>query len=436
MRIGLVTLIRDEIDIVEPFIKHIDALFDRVYLIDHQSIDGTGQILLQISKQRPTWNCYSLEAKTKLQMSTSNLMMHEAFADGLDFLFFLDADEFIQVQSREDLERCLANWTDPTTVCCLKWKNCIRQTFAPNKFTFQTNIWIPQAESHFKKVIIPFDLYKKMEKELLIYEGNHGVFSSSGEQIPSTRIGTLLHLPIRSLDQAINKVLKTVIAYKGYAERQQGLNFQYDEMLTKIADGKLSDDDLRGFTLGFEAPNIDNLAVSNEKLEQRGYTLTTLEDLKVADTQDLSFITPRVELGIERKVANALVDLETNIPRNVPLMIKDRKIKISEADLENRKIEDKHLAVKRRDQKIKNLTSKVSKQAQTILSLTKDLNHRDQSIHQLTVDLVEREQEVQTLNAQVQERTQEVLNYALSKSWRIMRPLRTIKKFLKGKRNA
>lgn len=64
----------------------------------------------------------------------------------------------------------------------------------------------------------------------------------------------------------------------------------------------------------------------------------------------------------------------------------------------------------------------------TQTKLMADLAEREQSIQQLTADLAEREQSIQALSNDLAEKEREILFYALSKSWRLTRPLRWIKK--------
>ena len=81
------------------------------------------------------------------------------------------------------------------------------------------------------------------------------------------------------------------------------------------------------------------------------------------------------------------------------------------------------------------LNTTLVEREQTIHKLSTDLAERDETIQQLTTDLAEREQTIQQLTTDLAEREQEVLFYALSKSWRITRPLRKLMKKLKGNKN-
>ncbi|MBU2578436.1 DUF4915 domain-containing protein [Patescibacteria group bacterium] len=120
---------------------------------------------------------------------------------------------------------------------------------------------------------------------------------------------------------------------------------------------------------------------------------------------------------------------------------RDQTIQQLHADVTERDqtIQQLHADVTERDQTktIQQLHADVTEQEQTIQQLQADLTERDQTktIQQLHADVTEQEQSIQQLQADVAEREQEVLFYALSKSWRITRPLRKFMKLIRGKRN-
>jgi hypothetical protein len=41
MRLAAVTMVRSECDIIEAFVRHNAAFFDRLYILDHRSTDTT-----------------------------------------------------------------------------------------------------------------------------------------------------------------------------------------------------------------------------------------------------------------------------------------------------------------------------------------------------------------------------------------------------------
>ena len=52
MRLAGVTMVRNECDIVEAFLRHNEAVLDRLYILDNESSDGTLEILQRLAASR------------------------------------------------------------------------------------------------------------------------------------------------------------------------------------------------------------------------------------------------------------------------------------------------------------------------------------------------------------------------------------------------
>lgn len=91
----MITIARNEIDIIKSFIMHIGALFDKSYLKDYRSIDGTTNLGKQATNQRSVWEYYLLDVSAYVRQKVTNCVIKKAFYDEVDFLLILDADELI-----------------------------------------------------------------------------------------------------------------------------------------------------------------------------------------------------------------------------------------------------------------------------------------------------------------------------------------------------
>lgn len=357
MKLGLIAQIRDEIDIIEAWLQHVDALFDYVFLIDHQSIDGTEDFLKQAVAQRSDWDYFFLETKTKLQAGAATLIMHEAFLKELDYLFFLDGDEFIQVSSRAELEAMLNNWSNHTILPNLHWKNCICRNFEDKIFSFEDELWIPEQLSDHKKIVVSNLIYSKYGRDLKINYGNHATFTDIGGLQNSKSIGTLLHVPVRSRDQVIRKVILNIIAKRGLLNTDRKRSSQTYEILNRIADGNFSDDEVRAFTLAYDKIDQGNTSVSELDLQTMGYSSISFSDLKIAKNDTLILTPVKSDLPFPRQIANALNNLEINVPEYVKLKIQDNIISIDETEL-----------IQTQRNKIKISVAKIVRKARKILS--------------------------------------------------------------------
>jgi len=103
--------------------------------------------------------------------------------------------------------------------------------------------------------------------------------------------------------------------------------------------------------------------------------------------------------------------------------------------------------IKERDNSIHDLNQNLSERENSIQGLNSKLSERDKSIDELNAMLVERhklnqnlsatlderEKSIQDLNSKVGQLDQEILFYARSRSWRITRPLRKLRRMIMGK---
>lgn len=332
MKLGLITMVRDEIDIIALFLSHIDALFDFVWIVDHQSQDGTSELLKKAASEHPTWFYHFLEAKTKMHAAVSNFMLPLAFQQDIDYLFFLDADEFIQIHSKEALQGILTSFEDLPGTRYLQWKNCIPDSFSDTPFNLQSRLWIPPILSTHRKIIVSRKIYEKYAGHLKVSTGNHVLSLQNDKEIPGTGIGTLYHIPIRSRQQAICKVIRTVIAYRGYRVRKNGESFQYYRMLEKIAADTVTDDDLRGFVVGFEDPAQELFKLSIPDLQQLDYQMITLKQTEIAASNEFAVDLAIVPVPFEKMIAYALYDLEVNLSRDVSLELKENILTVAGSD--------------------------------------------------------------------------------------------------------
>ena len=110
-------------------------MFDKTFLIDIQSTDGTREIIEGIARNSNrrvvTFNCRTQE---RYQSALMNTFARKAFSEGADWIFFLDADEFLDIQSREQLVDFLR--TTDNDVIHMPWINLIPSEYgAFDKFS-------------------------------------------------------------------------------------------------------------------------------------------------------------------------------------------------------------------------------------------------------------------------------------------------------------
>jgi len=81
---------------------------------------------------------------------------------------------------------------------------------------------------------------------------------------------------------------------------------------------------------------------------------------------------------------------------------------------------------------VQNLNTQLADKEKAIHDLNTQLADREKAIHDLNTQLADREKAIHDLNTQLADRDKEILYYALSKSWKLTRPLRKIMGIIKG----
>ena len=108
MRLWGVSMVRNEEDIVEAFVRHNLSVLDGLIVVDHGSADRTLAILNALCAERLRLVVLRSEAVGYLQAEITTTAARDAFSrGGADAVFPLDADEFLRVPSRAALERAL-----------------------------------------------------------------------------------------------------------------------------------------------------------------------------------------------------------------------------------------------------------------------------------------------------------------------------------------
>src|SRR5512141_843942 len=109
MRLVGVALVRDEADIIEAFVRNNLVLLDALYVMIHRSADGTREILHALAREGLQLRLAEIREESFNQEGHTNNAARVAFTeDRADFVFPLDADEFIRADSRAALEQALA----------------------------------------------------------------------------------------------------------------------------------------------------------------------------------------------------------------------------------------------------------------------------------------------------------------------------------------
>ena len=264
--IHLISMVRNEADIFPAFLVRATALFDKLYIVDHQSTDGTRSMLERLATDCDRIKIFDFRYQAYYQSEISSCLARYAFQKGADWVFFLDADEFIDIDDRKSLEVLVK--TFPHEVMHLRWMNLVPTE--PGSFTdfdaSQAFRWDGRL-SRYGKIAISAT-FAAHHPHFFVHQGNHAISRSRSQAPASMQDGSpLLHVPIRSLNRLRYKLAAGMRAYKAKAGRNPTEGFHWFEMHDRLERGTATADWI------------------NEVISRYGEPLNAIEPVNTADKE-------------------------------------------------------------------------------------------------------------------------------------------------------
>jgi SAM-dependent methyltransferase len=234
-----ISMVKNEDDIVEQFVRHNLQFVDSLIILDNGSIDDTRRILRSMQEEGlpililddPISSYIQDQKMTRLLCAVTSSFFP-------DFVVPLDADEFIACESRKVFLDALRRI--PTgAVGLVPWQTYVvlpgydERVFEdlPRNFVTRRVSETPQ----FFKAMARTDGCHSANIALL--QGNHHATTSAGELLPSIHLSgvKLAHYPVRSPNQVAAKGIITAMAIleKNPNSEKEGICFQHFTILRK-----------------------------------------------------------------------------------------------------------------------------------------------------------------------------------------------------------
>lgn len=205
-----ISMVKDEEDIIESFIRFNSLVIDKFFILDNGSTDNTNSILNLLKNEGFDIEILS-DADTEFnQMYKTNELMHRILREyePADFIIPLDADEFIIEKSGGNTKEIISN-LERNKVYYYEWLS-----FVPTSMQMLNEAFIPArmdtvrvAEKEQKKIIIPCSL---INDSFIIKNGSHDYFCDSEYEHEYISLLKLAHYPIRSVEQY---TIKSILGY-------------------------------------------------------------------------------------------------------------------------------------------------------------------------------------------------------------------------------
>jgi len=238
-----VTMVRNEADVIETFVRHNLRSLDRILVVDHCSSDGTREILHALKAEGLALDIALDDEEGHRQAETITRLARRAFAEGATAVFALDADEFLKMPSRAAFERWRAS-VPPPYCAAVEW-----QTYLPQSLDHAVGApvelnWRRAEEVHgLHKVVLTRAF--AAAPAATVGPGNHTVLMDGPDQdleahpvalalCPAT-VAALAHLPVRSVAQIMRKVKTGWVAHMKMNPADATLNVHWRELVAEFA---------------------------------------------------------------------------------------------------------------------------------------------------------------------------------------------------------
>ena len=246
MHIAVISMVRNEADIIESFVRHAASFADRIYIVNHNSTDETRKILDELVQEGLPLKVEDFYGAAQAQSEVMTDLMRRAFGELYDFVLPLDADEFLLPDGEYDMNWCreaLFTACTPDKIYQIPW--VIYQTaneYAGKKFILAEECYREvQPESLGKLLLgrLAFEQFK-----LILSQGNHHalVMGDGGMQrltpIPLQGIH-LAHFSWRSCEQAASKAAVGWLANVAKYSKQTNLANHWRQIFNNLLEGKM-----------------------------------------------------------------------------------------------------------------------------------------------------------------------------------------------------
>ena len=249
-KIAVVTMVKNEIDIIDDFLAHHLPIVDRIYVADHLSSDGTFELLQARARTEKRIRVLRFDYEQHFQGAVVTAVSRQAVDDGADWIFPLDADEFLPFREGEALRSAVR--AADSEIVTLAWANLVPEPLPESVGPVDWSrpfLTLPDFPAS-TKTAFSAELVR-LHKDFVVGEGSHHVSFRGKGPTSRPRMSSLVHLPIRSLQQAHSKFRSGAASMAAIHRREAKLGSHWD-VFTKVYEGGITPRDAQSMALQYE----------------------------------------------------------------------------------------------------------------------------------------------------------------------------------------
>lgn len=232
LRVVGLSLVKNEEDVIEPFVRHNLRFLDAMFVADNGSADRTREILVAMEREGLPLVVFDDPVTAYNQSEKMTALLRGVCAATLpDYVVPLDADEFIRSSPaafREELARI-----PPGGVGLVPWSTYVVSpddvsgaiSDPPRSLAWRRRAELPQ----YRKVILRLD--GRYASNIVLAQGNHSAERDDGAALAAVPLDglALAHFPVRSESQLTSKAVVGWMAYlaRDRDARRSSLGFQW-----------------------------------------------------------------------------------------------------------------------------------------------------------------------------------------------------------------